>query len=348
MNVRGRELDEESHGTITLVPENLDDLWHLKYIIEPGDQVSGLARRRVEGPEDLERADSGERATLSMEIEVEEVEFHRFSNRLRVSGVIIDCDRETEVGSHHTLNVEVNDEIEVEKSWKPDQLQRLEEAEEAEGASVAVVTIEEGEAYLHSVEEYGVEERGSWSGSTGKGDDARPREELWDGVLAALRNVDVDAIVLAGPGFTKKDALDYIREREPDIAEKIVVEDTSSVGGRGVHEVLKRGVVEEVAEEARVAREARLIDELMERIADDGAAAYGVNAVERAVEYGAVERLLVVDEYLRTEREIVDPLLREVEQKGGEVTVFSSEFEPGKRLENLGGVAALLRYRISD
>lgn len=348
MNVKGRELDEEDRGTITLVPENLDDLWHLKYVVEPGDLVMGLARRRVEGPRDLERADSGERETLNVEIRVEEVEFHRFSNRLRVSGVIEDCDRETEVGSHHTLNVEVNEEIGVMKTWKPDQLERLEEAEEAKGVSVAVVTVGEGEAYLHTVEEYGVEERASFTGSTGKGDDARPRKELFDEVLSVLRNVDVDAVVLAGPGFTKRDALDYIREREPGIAEEIVVEDTASVGGRGVHEVLKRGVVEDVAEEARVAREARLIDRLMERIADDGAAAYGVSEVERAVEYGAVERLLVVDEYLREERDVVDPLLREVEQKGGDVTVFSSEFEPGKRLENLGGVAALLRYRIGE
>jgi protein pelota len=28
------------------------------------------------------------------------------------------------------------------------------------------------------------------------------------------------------------------------------------------------------------------------------------------------------------------------------VTVFSGEFDPGQQLSNLGGVAALLRYRI--
>jgi protein pelota len=28
------------------------------------------------------------------------------------------------------------------------------------------------------------------------------------------------------------------------------------------------------------------------------------------------------------------------------VTVFSNEFDPGQQLKNLGGVAALLRYRI--
>lgn len=346
MNIKGRDLNQEYFGRITLVPENLDDLWHLKYVIEPGDLVEGLARRRVEGPQDLERADSGERETLNVELRVEDVEFHRFSNRLRVSGVIEECDRVTEVGNHHTLNVEVNEEITVVKEWKPDQLERLEEAEGASDTSVSVVTIEEGEAYIHTVEEYGVEERGSFRGSTGKGEDARPRGELFGEVLSALRNLDSDAVVLAGPGFTKKDALDYIEEEDPELAEGVVVVDTASVGGRGVHEVLKRGVVEDVAEEARVSREARLVDELMERISRDGAATYGLDAVSEAVEYGAVERLLVVDEVLRDSRGSIDPLIRGVERKGGDVTVLSSEFEPGQRLVNLGGVAALLRYSV--
>jgi len=32
------------------------------------------------------------------------------------------------------------------------------------------------------------------------------------------------------------------------------------------------------------------------------------------------------------------------EYKRGKVVIFSTEFEPGKRLNALGGIAALLRY----
>ena len=42
----------------------------------------------------------------------------------------------------------------------------------------------------------------------------------------------------------------------------------------------------------------------------------------------------------------VDDVIETAEQKGGEVTVFSGEFDPGQQLRNLGGIAALLRYRI--
>ena len=345
MNVRQRDI-EDGYGTVTLVPENLDDLWHLKYVVEDGDTVSALTQRRVERNDDMTRSTGGERETLDVELEVDDVEFARFANRLRVSGVILSCDRETEIGNHHTVNVERNDEITVTKGWKPDQLERIEEAEEADENEVAVATVEEGEAHVHTVRAHGVEERATLTGTTGKGDDAAPRKELFGELTSVLKNTDADAVVLAGPGFTKRDAYDYMEENAPELAETVVVEDTASVGGRGVHEVLKRGAVERVAEEARVSEEARLVDELMERVGKEGAAAYGLDAVQDAVEYGAVEHLLVVDEFLRGHRNEIDPLIEGAEQKGGDVTVLSSEFEPGQRVDHLGGVAALLRYRL--
>ncbi len=89
-----------------------------------------------------------------------------------------------------------------------------------------------------------------------------------------------------------------------------------------------------------------------------------------AVELGAVETLLIVDETLRSLREAkagsgtdtdigvevdakvdriidADNLLRQVEHAQGRVVVFSSEFEPGRRLDALGGIAALLRFKIA-
>jgi protein pelota len=82
-------------------------------------------------------------------------------------------------------------------------------------------------------------------------------------------------------------------------------------------------------------------------------ATYGPEAVAEAAEYGAVETLLVLDDRLREERQgrgdwdvDADDIITSVEQQGGDVVVFSGEFDPGLRLKNLGGVAALLRYRL--
>jgi len=354
MQIKDRYRVEGDVERITLVPESLDDLWHLQYVLEPGDRVAGDTTRRIQRDDEELRDKGGEREHMHVTLDVAEVEFHKFANRLRVSGVIEDCSREDQLGFHHTLNVEDHDEIEVEKRWKPDQIERVEEAEAAsENPDVAVATVEEGEAYVHTVAQYGADENGRFTGTTGKGEYARGRNELFEELGAALARMDVDAIVLAGPGFTKRDALAYVEDEYPAVAEKISMVDTSSVGDRGVHEVLKRGAVEEVQQRTRIASEAEYIDELTERIGQGHEAAYGPASVAEAAEYGAVERLLILDETLREERGPdgefdvdVDDVVRSVERQGGEVTVFSSEFPPGRQLRNLGGIAALLRYRL--
>jgi len=43
----------------------------------------------------------------------------------------------------------------------------------------------------------------------------------------------------------------------------------------------------------------------------------------------------------------MDEIMRDVSQARGKVVVFSSEFEPGDRLRSLGGVAAILRFKIA-
>ena len=357
MQVTSREQRAEGRERVTLVPESLDDLWHLSHVVESGDRVAGDTTRRIQRNDDDLRDTGGEREHMWVELEVEGVEFAKFANRLRVSGVIVDCSREDQLDFHHTLNVEQRDEIAVEKVWKPDQRDRLEESVEAtDNPDVAIATVEEGRAYVHTVAQYGTEERASITGPTGKsawGDGARPRDELFDELAEVIGRMDVDAIILAGPGFTKGDALSYIEEENPDLAADITTVDTSGVGDRGVHEVLKRGAVNEVQTRTRIAEEAELVDELTERIATGEAVGYGPEAVAEAADYGAIDHLLVLDERLRSERGPdsewavdVDNIVETTERKGGEVTVFSGEFDPGQQLRNLGGIAALLRYRI--
>lgn len=354
MRIADRQRVEGERERITVVPETLDDLWHLSNVLEPGDAVGGDTHRRVTRNDEQLRDTGGEREHMYATVEVDGVEFARFANRLRVSGVITDCSREDQLDFHHTLNVEENDEIEITKRWKPDQLERLSEAVEAsENPDVAIATVEEGAAHVHTVAQYGAEERTSLTGPTGKGEYARSRTELFSDLTETLSRMSVDAIILAGPGFTKQDAYEHIEENARDLTDRISMVDTSAVGDRGVHEVLKRGAVEDVQAETRIAREAELIDRLMEEIADGAKATYGIDAVAEAAEYGAIETLLVVDDRLREERSAegdwdtnINALLETVDQKGGDIVVFSGEFDPGEQLRNLGGIAAILRYRL--
>ncbi|NTU99952.1 MAG: mRNA surveillance protein Pelota, partial [Methanoregulaceae archaeon] len=104
------------------------------------------------------------------------------------------------------------------------------------------------------------------------------------------------------------------------------------------------GTLDSIQEDLQLAREVRLMNELLERIARDLPVAYGRAEVRRSVDYGACGSLLVVDSLLHDEGII--HLMDRAELVNAAIVVFSGSFDPGKQLEGLGGIAALLRYRI--
>ena len=71
----------------------------------------------------------------------------------------------------------------------------------------------------------------------------------------------------------------------------------------------------------------------------------GAAEVRNAIDYGAAETVIVADTETRGSR--TARMIEDAEQLGAGVVVLSTEFEPGKRLLGLGGVAALLRYKIT-
>ncbi|HIH43785.1 MAG TPA: mRNA surveillance protein pelota [Candidatus Methanoperedenaceae archaeon] len=345
MRVIKKEL-RGAEGEISLVPESIDDLWHLKYIIGTNDLVFSFTKRRVEGATDKLRPEKAEKRPVRLGIRVEKVEFHRFANRLRVHGIIADG---IDTGDYHTLNIEEGTELSIIKRWRQDQLMRIDDAvAAAKRPRVIIVTIEEGEGVIGVVRQYGVEEYAHVERSYCKGE-GNARQEFFGELAAALRHAaqNVEAVVIAGPGFTKEDFLDFIRAREPEIAGKSTLEDTASIGVSGFQEALRRGAVDRIAQDTRIARESRLMEELLIEISKDGKAAYGIREVKGAQELGAVETLLIADEMLRDERGDAAALVRAVERARGHIVVFSTGFEPGKKLEALGGVAALLRFRVA-
>jgi len=339
MNLRGDE------GEIALLPESLDDLWHLQHLIARGDLVFALTHRKVPAIADKARPEKMERKTVRLGVKVEDIEFHMYSNWLRLHGIIKSG---MDVGAYHTLNIEVGTDLSILKyHWRPDLLARIDEAvAESLRPRVVIALVEEGEATIGVLRQFGVQMAAEIRQGSGKGSGEDTRAGFLRNVAEAIDNTAREnaEVILAGPGFTKEDLKKVIDSSLPDLAKRIAMDDTSSIGRSGFQEVLRRGAVKSVLESSRIAREAKLIEDLFREIATNGKAAYGIKEVETAQNYGAIEKLLVLDELAR--RGKVDEIMREVGNARGKVVIFSSEFEPGDRLRSLGGVAALLRFKI--
>lgn len=338
-------------GEIRLRADTLDDLWHLKHLIAPGDLATASTYRRDDSAtHDTSKPTRGEKRRITLGVRVDAVEFQAFSDRLRISGVIETGD--TDFGQHHTLTVEVRDEVKItKKRWRNYELERIAEAVKATGQPrVAILSIEEGEAVIAFVHTYGVREvvditaRGagkSYDKSTG-------RSEFFGDVLAqyklAVAGLKVPVAVV-GPGFTKEDFLKFAKERERGLFDGVLVDATSQGGSLGVQEAVRRGTVTRLVAEHRLGMEAQLVEQLLEEVAKDGKATYGPKQVADAMRVGAVETLLVADEIIREPK--VDKLMETATSQKARAVVVSTESDAGRRLLGLTGVAALLKYKMS-
>lgn len=184
-----------------------------------------------------------------------------------------------------------------------------------------------------------------------------------------IRQIDLNEskpILLASPGFTAAAFLKYILETATRTADKIllgqrpnfIVVHSSSGHLHSLNEVLESPKVLAALKDTKYARETRLMNDFLTMLRkDDGRAWYGPREVERAAEKGAIGKgggvLLISDALFRAQDvavrrrwvALVDKI-RDVE--GGEVRILSSEHESGKRLDGLGGIAAILTYPLED
>ena len=179
--------------------------------------------------------------------------------------------------------------------------------------------------------------------------------EFFNDTLKTLRQVWIklrSPIVIIGLGFTKGHFAKFVRDHDSEIAEAVIdVKGVNSVGVAGIHEALRSGVLTTAIKQMRVAEEAKVMEEVLSRLGKGSMdVTYGFDVVKNASTMGAVDKLLVADVTLREasddKRILLESLMRNVEEKRGEIIVLSVEHEAGEKLLSLGGIAALLRFPI--
>ncbi len=346
-------------GFVKVVPQSLDDLWHLYNIIYPGDQVYARTSRELKFDELYSRPKERRRVQVFLGLNVEKVFWDKSLNRLRVHGDIFDIPEEIGgKGTHHTLNVVIDKPLTIVKAqWLKHQTERLDRATRVETPLVTMISIDDEEYCVAILRQYGLDVKAEKRTRLPGKLDTEKRDEALKGylksALQALQEVWTTTrspIMVMGPGFIKNDFVRYVREKNAEIADNVVdVKSVNSAGLAGLQEALRSGVLDKTLANMRVADESRLVEEVLTRLGLSASdVTYGKDEVAKATEYGAVENLLVADIVLREasdeERLGIENTIREVEAKGGQVTVISTEHEAGIKLQGLGGIAALLRY----
>jgi len=334
----------------------MDDLWFLSHVIEVSDHVSGRTIRKIKLGEGTDKNTTIIKKPVTLKIAVEKVEFHRYTNALRISGKITEAPEDIPHGSYHTFDVEDGTIIKItKKAWPKYQLQKLKEACEVAG-KVMILALDRDQVTYALLGPSGYDILAELEGEVGKKGYAETQAKDFYGDIAKhlddyMQRYHAQHIIIASPAFWKEELLAIVKKKYPQLAPKVTLATCNTTGKNAIEEVLKRDEVKTVLKNDRTTRESALVDELFKQIAKDAHAAYGFAEVKVAADAHAVKILLISDEYLREQRESqhyaeLDNVMRQVDQSQGEVHIISKEHDAGKKLHGLGGIGAILRYSL--
>ncbi len=337
-------------GTVRIQVTDADDLWHLSQIIEPGDLVRGKTTRKI-------RIGEGENAkitkkTYTLTIEAETVELAGLS--LRINGKIKEAPEELPKESYQAISLEEGSECTIQKKlWLSYQKQRLKEAAEQQ-STYLLCLFDREEALFARTKPKGYELLVVLKGDVPKkGRDNAIQKDFQQELLQLLETYTQryapKGIILASPAFYKDDLFQKIKNKE--LREKTVLATCSDVQETSLDEVMKRPELKNLLKSSRARQEKVLVEDLLKEISRDGLAVYGIQETFRAIEQGAVSAVLLTEQLIKDMKEKgtyvqLDEKLKMVDSTQGEIHLISSEQDSGKRLDGLGGIAGLLRYKI--
>ncbi|KAI9371660.1 eRF1 domain 1-domain-containing protein [Aspergillus egyptiacus] len=397
MRLVRNKIEYNGAGSVTLIPEEPEDMWHAYNLIVPGDLLYATALRRVTTT-GTTGSTSSSRVRLTLEIRVKSLDFDPQNSQLHVSGQIVNETPHTKIGQHHTLDLELNRQFTLEKGsgsgaenegngWDSVAVEALKDAVDEGGnrrAEAVAVVMQEGLAHICFIGQFRTILKQKVEMSVprkrqGGSDHDKTMTKFFQTTLDTLlrhmefntsstsmtSNEPVRPVLLASPGFVaaafQKHIQNVANTTTPALKRllpSIVVVHSASGYLHSLTEVLQSPTVKTLLSDTKHARETKLMDDFHEQLRKETSkATYGPREVEHAVDQGAVGRgggVLIISNRLFRSQDVAErkrwvalvDRVRDVE--GGEVRVLSSEHESGKRLDGLGGIAALLTFPVGD
>jgi len=352
--------ENQKQGEIKVKIENLNDLWTLYNVISEGDKVAARTQRRVV----LKEGSKGERKPMFLKLEVKDIAFHEFSNRLRVKGIIIEGPEDfVSYGTYHTFNIEPGQKINISKEkWLKNELKRLKETSKFQDNFVMFfIAMETGLATLSLITNYSQARIASVKRTIpGKRYEQSHRnkalqeffEDIRKIIEENLKNTNVNLIIVCGPGNTRDQFIKYIKEvSKPDYISKIKSIHASSGTESAILETLKSKELAQLKKNIKILQESDKIEEILTLFNTNAdLIAIGFEEILNASERGAVKELFLADVLIRgsskEDKLKIEKIITNVENSGGIVNILSSEHSTGQQIVDLGSLIAILRYKL--
>lgn len=343
-----RILEEDKRtNRLRLQIESPEDLYYTSLIIDEGDLVTAWTTRQVR-IERVAESERGERVRVKLTVQVKKVEFQRFSDSLRILGVVVEAPEWLSVkGSHHTIGLKPGDEVEIVKTSLLKHHERLLQLALTATQLIGILSFDVDEAAAALLRPQGLEVIAT-IGLPKPGKEGSLKEQLKTAIrkvlpqlLASLKSRGARDVVVAAPRLV----LEVLSEVGVTASRFIEV---SEGGLAGLYEMVRRNALRELVTEEVYSKPRDLMKELIERLSrSPGRVAMGLEEVRRAAEARAIEALLILDEALLSEdRARVLTVLENAAATARNIVVVPPDLEGVELLRKSGGLAALLYFEV--
>ena len=357
-----KEAKESSGKAYFVIPEDADDLFTLRRIIENGDHVFADTTRVIKRVKEYARPDKGERIKVRVSVRVENIGLDDMVDRLRITGIITNTDNElVPRGIHHSLTVQVGDTITIDKDRKWNDVETNILKRSGSSTNFILVAIDAQEAAVAKISGTHLKIIPNiYSGQSGKryqhAAKNNPNIEIFfEDIAKTIQSVfsatadNNSIIIIFGPGETKRRFYNLLVDKQKLEKGKVSIIDGVDVAGEdGIFVFLRSSAIKEAMSSSKLATVSSILDEIM-RLVHNGESKYamGMQEVSNAASIKAIEYLVFSDSIFKTidENDVVK-LLNLLESHGAKSFAVDSSTDIGWRVSSLGGIVALLRYSI--
>jgi len=356
-----KEAKESSGKAYFAIPEDADDLFTLRRIIENGDQIFADTTRVIKRVQEYARPDKGERIKVRVSIRVENISLDDMVDRLRITGIITNTDNElVPRGTHHSLTVQVGDTITIDKNRKWNDVETNILRRSGNSTNFILVAIDAQEAAVAKISGTHLKIIPNiYSGQSGKryqhAAKNNPNIEIFfEDIAKTVQSIfsaadNNSTIIIFGPGETKRRFYNLLIVKQKLEKGKVSIIDGVDVAGEdGIFVFLRSSAIKEAMSSSKLATVSSILDEVMRMVHNSEAKyAMGMQEVSNAASIKAIEYLVFSDSIFKTtdENDVVK-LLNLIESHGAKSFAVDSSTDIGWRVSSLGGIVALLRYSI--
>ena len=289
---------------------------------------------------------------------------------LMIKGKNIEENEYIALGQSHTIKLELNMPLVIIKNcWEKYHLDLIKECSNVEQtADVAAFVMDEGVAHLCYIKNNATYiksklEKNIPKKKSGSEFHDKSMRQFFEICFVALMTVDLEKIkgfIIASPGFVKDQFFEYIKEmseKEEFIKikanrEKFLLVKSSNGYKDALNEALCDPTVLIKLKDTKAIRELKALEKFYDCMKKDyDRIAYGPRHVMEANSHKAIDCLLLSDSLFRSKdfekRKLYNELSEKVKEFGGEVLIFSSMHASGEKLNNLSGIAAILRFPLN-